>query len=176
MVKHLFRISKKGITISAVLILLASGLVIGLPTNSNGCGGSCGCRSAYNSDVNIPLVNNHYPKIAKISKIYIEVPGECHHCKHHDDIRVKVISFGETAYYDRSPDGNSHCCCRNRCHGYEYTLDTPYEFSTAKATCTVTLDVSSAPSGNYTIKCYYEVPPDAGNSAWGKELTYTYTP
>jgi len=173
--KNLSAISKKGIIfLSATIMITAWVLVLGLPANSDGCSGSSGCRS-HSSNVDIPLVNNHYPKVAKISKIYIEVSGECHHCKHDDDIRVKVISLGGTAYYDRSPDLDSHCCCRNRCHGYAYTLDTPYEFSTAKATCTVTLDVATAPTGEaypYTIKCFYEVPSGAGNGAWGKELTY----
>jgi len=176
--KNLLAISKKGIIfISAAIMITAGVLIAVLPSTSDGCGESSGCRS-YSSSVDIPLVNNHYPKVARISMIYIEVSGECHPSNHNDDIRVKVISFGGTAYYDRT-DGVSHCCCRNQCKGYEYTLDTPYNFSTAKATCTVILDVATAPSGEanpYTIKCYYEVPPGAGNSGWGKELTYTYNP
>ena len=183
--------SKKSIIIiSTMLILLAGGLVIGLPS-IYGWGGRRGAGTA-SSNVDIPLVNNHYPKTARITKIYVKAPGtECYqdHCNKWKNIKiVKNLTF--------SPDGTfgddavevysnttGYCCCSRSGHDYGAGREigfnknsNRYDFSVAKDCVRVTLDVSSAPTGNYTIKCYYEVPSGAGNGAWGKELTYSYPP
>ncbi|MBU4185400.1 MAG: hypothetical protein KKC23_04235 [Proteobacteria bacterium] len=180
--KNLSALSKKGIIIiSAMLILLAGGLVIGLPSiYSDGGGGGmgghkCGQQGPVESGisyVNIPILNNHHPKILTITKVYIAAPASpCYeetsgmmssYCRSASETRVKEIKFGDAiASYSTSAHSNEgYCCCIGSTHhddGHLYTLDTNYSFSGAKVLCRVTLDVATAPSGLYTVTYYFTI-------------------
>ena len=185
--KSLVIFSKKSfIAVSAIIV--AGALFFGLPAICNshmpGDGHKCGQQGPVESGisyVNIPILNNHHPKILTITKVYIAAPASpCYeetsgmmsgYCRGASETRVKEIKFGDTIAFNAS---SSWCCCIGSTHhsdGHLYTLGTNYSFSGAKVLCRATLDVATAPSGNYTVTYYYTLPDDA--TVRSNELTFT---
>ena len=180
--KSLAIFSKAGVFTISAIIFIAGVLTLGLPaicsSHMPGDGHKCGQQGPVESGisyVNIPILNNHHPKILTITKVYIAAPAAtpCYtsgmNCL--SETRVKEIKFGDTIAFNAS---SSWCCCIGSTHhsdGHLYTLDANYSFSGAKVSCRVTLDVSTAPSGNYTVTYYYTLPDDATERS--NELTFT---
>ena len=190
--KSLTIFSRKSIIIISAIIV-AGALFFGLPAICNshmpGDGHKCGQQGPVESGisyVNIPILNNHHPKTLTITKVYIAAPASpCYeetggmmsgYCHSASETRVKEIKFGvaDASYSTGTHSDEGFCCCIGSTHhddGHLYTLDTNYSFSGAKVSCRVTLDVATAPSGNYTVTYYYTLPDDA--TVRSNELTFT---
>ncbi|MBU4287566.1 MAG: hypothetical protein KKI12_05265 [Proteobacteria bacterium] len=169
--KNLLAISKKGIIfISAMLILLAGGLVIGLPSIYSDMGGT----TTYTKYVTIPILNNTGQTLT-ISKMYVRVPDECYsgHMSRLNETRVFEIRFSDDNTFGNADDtvvysaSSGNCCCnRTACYGETQTFTTNYDFSNAKVWCRVTLnrEVDTRPAGTYTVTYSYGFPGEATNA------------
>ncbi|MBU4286914.1 MAG: hypothetical protein KKI12_01940 [Proteobacteria bacterium] len=177
--KNLSAISKKGIIfISAMLILLAGGLVIGLPNSSDGCGHG-DATGSYIASVIIPILNNTGQTLT-ISRLYIKVPDDCctksmhGSCKEwNDETRVTEIRFSDNNTFEDGDDTvvytatSGNCCCSNaNCNGATQTFSTNYNFSGTKVWCRVKLNMegSTRPTGTYTVTYHFGFPTEDPNA------------
>ena len=175
--KRLAIFSRKDVIIAAV-ILIAGALTLGLPSIcSSVADGPVGSESSY---VNIPILNNHYPQTATITKMHVSAPVACSYTisgssgkkgggsiRWYNVKKVKKIRLGGTVVF--STDFGECCCIGDNSspfthsHGQTYTFNdngNAYGFSGPKVTCKITLDVGQAPSGLYTIVYTYRLPED----------------
>jgi hypothetical protein len=189
-------IPKPGIFTISAIVLIAGVLTLGFYTicDSHVCDSTCGKSgevTALNAYINIPIINNNFPKTATITKVRVEVPGDfCYgaeyepegaghgyvcRCVVGSETRLKEIRFirFEDDYTVALSASSSYCVCRNPIH-YDtntFVLDTNYSFSDAKVLCRLTLDVDTAPSGLYTVIYSYTLP----GSGTVRENTLTFT-
>lgn len=192
--KHLSVFSKKYIIAISTIIFTAGALIFGLSAICISAGGpgpgpgvhGCGQQGPVKSSssyVNIPILNNHYPKTVSITKVYLAVPAiPCYeetdhlghgtgYCFSASETRVKQLKFGDTVTYSHI---NGYCCCIGSPHhsdGYTHNNDTDYTFSGAKVLCRISLDKITAPSGNYIVTFFYTIEGDSTERS--NQLTFT---
>jgi hypothetical protein len=182
-------IPKPGIFTISAIFLIAGVLTLGFYTicNSLVCDSTCGKSgevTTLNAYINIPIINNNFPKTATITKVHVEVPaspcvgeqydppgagtGHLCRCIVGTETRLKEIRFGDTVAFSAS---TSYCVCRDSTAHTGHTFALDYSFSGAKVLCRLTLDVDTAPSGLYTVIYYYTLTGDETERS--NELTFT---
>lgn len=167
MMKRLPMISKKGVIICAMVMIIAWAFVALLPSTSlSHMSGGMGEGTSY---IHVPILNNTGEDLT-IRRMYIDTPDIGNVCKRWmgstpcsgtckssgDEISVKTIDFDGVNYYT----GTTGAPCHRQKWGdiADKILDiTNYEFSGAKVVCRIAFDVCPAdlPSGSYMIRYYF---------------------